>query len=221
MRLLLLVGLGLPLAAGDSITFPLPSSWEGKKDGATEGNPALPGGSSGIKAPVWRADRIWPGDPQTGKNWEPMPWATKPFGFWHPAKNQHGYRPAIRLLDPKNLVLSVASAWPGGGDGDGSKIPALVFIAPGAARYAFQGEAEVKRDDGSGVLTFTIWKREPGANLRVTQQRQLEAKGAKAAIQHPPVALGKGDELALVPTTDLMNTAFTITLKNLVVVATP
>ncbi len=128
----------------------LPESFTGTKPGTADGNPYLQNGK-----PVWRIDQIWPDDILTAANYSPMSWT--PDGWTGFAQK---FGASVAKIESRKATIGLRSAWGPDGQEAGSKLGALVFIAPTDGTYTLTATARA-----------TYWKGENGVTLEILQRR--------------------------------------------------
>jgi hypothetical protein len=191
-------------AAATGAGYRLPAVWEGIKKGSADGNPIAANGQ-----PIWRIDRLYPGDAIMTANYTPMIWeGTR----WAAADHTHGGHPSAVIADGK-LTFAAMGPWPG--DLNFPKIPVLVFIAPKSATYQITGTASSKPWEG-GAKTYPLSLRKKDAQRAAEiTTLQLPRDGTLVLIK-AEIELTEGHELLFVPMTqDLHNNSSNISLEAL------
>lgn len=178
-----------PLAAQ---MYSPPRTWRAPATGEGVANPlTLPDGGT------WRLDQIWPPEPLNPTAHAPLIWTEG--NQWSAAAHSFGGQPTARL-ERATLVLAARSAWSGGGDAGGQKLPSIVFVAPAKGAYRLVGQANAHVWQGKGPVRLLVLRR---TTTNVTEIASLDLPDRQAM----PLDLGavsldleQGQELVLVPT---------------------
>ncbi len=199
------MGGGKPAATAG---YRLPQAWEGSEKGSAAGNPITVGGQ-----PVWRLDRLYPGDANIAGNYAPLVWGA---GVWTARDHTQAGHPSARVTDG---AAHLAALGPWTGDLNFPKIPVLAFIAPKSGSYKAAGNANSKPwEGGAKSVAFSIRKKDTQRAAEIASvQLPSEGDAVKFSVE---VDLAAGDELAFVPMLqDTPNNATNITIEGLVVTA--
>ncbi len=168
--------------------YRLPAAWEGREKGNAAGNPAAADGQ-----PIWRLDRLYPGDANLTSNYSPMVWNGT---VWTAPDHSQGGHPSARVEDGK-VNLAALGSW-GGNEFNFPKIPALAFIAPNAGRYKVAGSARSKPWEGNAKsIPLSLRKRDTQRAAEITWF-SLPRDGSPVELK-AEVDLAAGDELLFVP----------------------
>ena len=186
--------------------YRLPAVWEGREKGSAAGNPIAASG-----APVWRLDRLFPGDAIMAANYAPMIWdGTR----WAAPDHTQAGHPSAQIADGK---VSVAAMGPWTGDLNFAKIPVLAFIAPKSGTYQVSGTANAKPwEGGAAAYPLSLLKKDTqrAAEISVVQ---LPRDGTPVPFS-AKIELAAGDEILFVPMTqDLHNNAANLMIEDLVI----
>ncbi len=187
--------------------YKLPAVWEGKTKGSVDGNPITANGQ-----PIWRLDRLYPGDAIIAANYGPLVWGN---GQWVAPDHSQGGHPSAQVADGK-ITMGALGPW-GGNDFNYPKIPVLVFIAPKNGVYHILGRASCKPWEGDAkTFPLSLRKKDSQRAAEITAM-QLPRDGASIPID-AKVELTAGHELLFVPMMqDLHNNATTLTLEGLTI----
>ena len=213
LALALLTLLVLPTAVCSAAdVYTLPKTWNGTKQMASDGNPALVDG-----APMWRLDAVV--NPRQKEDAGNRPDAGEP---------QH-YRPLIWKGDAWRYDLpqyretkitdgDFATAEMGcDGAGEFSKNNALVFIAPKDGRYSLAATIDVANWEGSAGFSLTLYKKEFRKSavrfLRIHSQSLEIKKGME--FKPDGIDLPQGAELIIAPAIHGYHCGGTVELKGL------
>ena len=213
LALALLTLLVLPTAVCSAAdVYTLPKTWNGTKQMASDGNPALVDG-----APMWRLDAVV--NPRQKEDAGNRPDAGEP---------QH-YRPLIWKGDAWRYDLpqyreakitdgDFATAEMGcDGTGEFSKNNALVFISPKDGRYSLAATIDVANWEGSAGFSLTLYKKEFRKSavrfLRIHSQSLEIKKGNE--FKPDAIDLPQGAELIIMPAIHGYHCGGTVDLKGL------
>ena len=181
-------------------SYRLPSTWEGTKKDAADGNPALADGK-----PVWRLDQIWPPDPAKPENYRPLTWRD---GWWLALKDGFGGQPKAEMKDGAIRMEFRASH----NASQGEKMCGLSFIAPQPGTYSVTANATLKLWDGNNPVKLTVLKKMKDA---ATEAASLNLARDKSVAVNATAQLVAGGELVLLPRIAGMFTGGDVTLRDL------
>jgi hypothetical protein len=170
--------------AGRVRDFAPPREWS-----AADGNPAA--GTGGAR---WRLDEVWPDDPLQTANYRPLEWDGRK---WYAARHALGHRPGAERRE-EGLRLSARTWWP---QHPGSKLAALVFVAPADGAYRIDGAVTLRVWEGGSPqpvgLDVLRADRAAGSVERLLTIRLKD--GETAGFGGLPTELQSGQELIWVP----------------------
>jgi hypothetical protein len=173
-------------AAGVDV-YRVPDKWTGLTVGTAEGNPVTVDGK-----PLWRIDRLWPGNAQKIENFEPMPWGGV---SWSPQDHSHGGQPAV-TVGATAVKLSVRTAWPGQ---PGNKLAVLTFIAPKDGHYTVTGGVKPRIWDGGAPIALGLMKLNR-IDEEIKEVASVPLRSNETAVlKDLTVELKAGEELSFVP----------------------
>ena len=200
------ISLGDTKAPPANAGYKLPAAWEGSEKGSANGNPISANGK-----PIWRLDRLFPGDAIMTANYSPLVWdGTR----WAAPDHTHAGHPSAHIEDGR---ISFATMGPWNGDLNFPKIPVLAFIAPASGIYKVTGTASSKPWEG-GAKTFplSLRKKDTQRAAEITTI-QLPRDGTPVPFT-AQIDLTAGHELLFVPMLQgLDNNATNLTIEDLVI----
>jgi hypothetical protein len=198
-----------------------PTEWTGRKHNKSDGNPFMAG-----YRPIWRLDRIWPGDWKVPANYQPFIWLDTRWGVRAKTDGdiahtspQHVrvHRPDARVTkDGVNLgMYSSGSLNPNGRANNFSC--ALVFIAPNDATYSVSGLATVRTESGEQGSRLLVLKNDKagGRILKLADEQVWHDQSVR--FQELRVQLKRSDELILAPWIDFAKEDVIVELHDLVI----
>ncbi len=121
--------------------YSLPNFWDGQQNGSAAGNPAT----------VWRLDQVWPEDILQRADYKPLVWGGQ---NWVATDQKFGS--ATGKVENGVLTLGLRSAWGVSGDVAGSKLAALVFVAPAKSHYTLSGTARASIWQGDDKVLLHV-----------------------------------------------------------------
>jgi len=186
-------------------TYTLPEEWAGGAVGEKTDNPLVVAGE-----PMWKAVSIWPGSLTESDNYKEMVWGGKNWLSAHPDEQSHGGQPSI---EPGEYTVDIASraAWAAS---PGSKLGALIFIAPKTGTYKVKGSYKLYTWEGNQAnVDISVRVINQGATEEV---KQLETGEAKVWMPMAfEVPLKEGQELAFLMSFRGMHIAAALSLREL------
>jgi hypothetical protein len=200
LSLTILAAVTLP--AAESLTPP--KAWLGSATVPQAGNPSADGN--------WRLDRVY-GEVETTASWTPMVWGGK---SWVAPDHSFGGQPAATGVS-RSVELGIRGPWAGGGDADGDKSAALVFIAPAAGTYVVENQVTCNRWQGDGIVYLRLMRREKAKAFAVTEidTTPLEPKG-DTKLDPQKVVLAAGDELGFVAQVAAFHSGASVTVTPII-----
>ncbi len=210
-------------------TYTPPKTWNGTREGSTDGNPALVNG-----APMWRLDRAYHtlelSDLEDPDNYKPFTWTNS---LWFNPKDSLDGRPWAQVKEGAITFglrgrYSTKTYWINRDSEYSFRFGALTFIAPKDGNYTLSTSVEIQYVEGSPAMSLFLFKKET-SRKGVEFIKHIMDYDPKCnwwgkvplepnknnEINSRKIELRKGDELIVVPSIEGDNPLGNAIFKNL------
>lgn len=192
---------------GEAQAWSLPTTWEGREKGSSEGSVAMIG-----DRPVWKLEQVWPADWKREENFRPMVWTGT---NWNVKEGGFGGQPQASL-DGRSLSFGTRAPH---GTPRARRVAGLTFVAPQDGLYRLKGSADCRIWDGKNTTVLRLLKRSAGDIQQVDAINVPHQQSS--SLETFSIQLAAGEQFTLVPEIEGMFAGGTCKLNDLQVVLGP